>query len=279
MISVISIGNINIPLFILIFIVFAIAAYLLTKLIENNGNDRKEAFNDFQNMLYIGLIVWKLTPVFLNFSAFLNAPLSVILYSPGGTLGVITGVLLGGTYYIWKSCRKSLRIYKIALLTVLITSVASSDSLYRFFAPQITTEIPRTLLENLHDINGMPPEIPDLKTTDKPIILNFWASWCPPCKAEFPELESFYQQHNGNIAFYAVNMTSTETSVPNVKSFMNEMNLTIPILLDQKNALFSYFDVSSLPTTIIIKNVNSGGTEIQRHSGPISAGILKELVF
>lgn len=66
----------------------------------------------------------------------------------------------------------------------------------------------------------------------KPVVLNFWASWCPPCKAEMPHFESAYQE-NADIQFLMVNMTtSSRESLTAAKEFIQAEGYTFPVLFD-----------------------------------------------
>lgn len=60
------------------------------------------------------------------------------------------------------------------------------------------------------------------------VMINFWATWCPPCRAEMPDMERFHQDKD--IVILAVNLTDTENSIKNIENFANEFNLTFPIL-------------------------------------------------
>lgn len=82
------------------------------------------------------------------------------------------------------------------------------------------------------------------------VVLNFWATWCPPCVQELPELESFYraQQTNGVVVIGA---STDESGVSAVAPFVAARKLTYPVLLAGTNVQES-FAVSALPTTIII---------------------------
>ncbi|MFC4618605.1 peroxiredoxin family protein [Camelliibacillus cellulosilyticus] len=87
----------------------------------------------------------------------------------------------------------------------------------------------------------------------KNVIINFWASWCPPCRAEIPELESYYQSHkNKAFTILAVDVTSTEATVSGVKSFVQKNHMSYPVVLDAEGDVSSAYGVMSLPTSYFI---------------------------
>lgn len=64
----------------------------------------------------------------------------------------------------------------------------------------------------------------------KKVMVNFWATWCPPCRAEIPDMQKFYEKHD--IEILAINLTETEPSRGQVNGFVDEFGMTFPVLLD-----------------------------------------------
>lgn len=85
----------------------------------------------------------------------------------------------------------------------------------------------------------------------QPVIINFWASWCPPCRAEMPALQTVYQEYSEGLVVLAVNATNQDRPT-DILSFQVEMDLTIPVLLDVDGQVQRIYGVSSLPTTFFI---------------------------
>ncbi|WP_368901360.1 peroxiredoxin family protein [Oceanobacillus oncorhynchi] len=88
----------------------------------------------------------------------------------------------------------------------------------------------------------------------KKVMINFWATWCPPCRAEMPDMEAFYQDKD--IVILAVNLTETENNLQQVQDFVNEYELTFPILLDEKIEVAEQYMIQPIPTSYMI---NSNG--------------------
>ncbi|TXF74808.1 TlpA family protein disulfide reductase, partial [Chryseobacterium sp.] len=88
----------------------------------------------------------------------------------------------------------------------------------------------------------------DLK--GKVVFINFWASWCPPCRAEFPSIQKFYDQYrfNPDVVFLTVNL---DDEVALGKAYLQKENYTLPLLVPEGNIPEVYFS-GSLPTTVVL---------------------------
>jgi cytochrome c biogenesis protein CcmG/thiol:disulfide interchange protein DsbE len=86
----------------------------------------------------------------------------------------------------------------------------------------------------------------------KPVVVNLWASWCPPCKAEMPAFEKVYQQYaQQGFTILAVN-ASNQDSLADAQAFVQANGLTFPILMDTKGQVSQLYDLRSLPTSFFI---------------------------
>jgi len=87
----------------------------------------------------------------------------------------------------------------------------------------------------------------------KPIVLNFWASWCPPCKSEMPEFQAAYEKYGSDIQFLMVNMTDGERETVNsAKDFISENGYSFPLFFDTEYEAAIAYSASSLPATYFI---------------------------
>ncbi|EIJ77982.1 ahpC/TSA family protein [Bacillus methanolicus PB1] len=82
----------------------------------------------------------------------------------------------------------------------------------------------------------------------KKVMLNFWATWCPPCKEEMPEMEQFYREKKEEIVILAVNIDPQY----DVQRFAKEMGVTFPILLDEDDSVNKKYQILTIPTTFFI---------------------------
>lgn len=103
-------------------------------------------------------------------------------------------------------------------------------------------------------------------------VINFWATWCPPCQEEMPDLEIFARRNQQKIDFYAVNLHESEEKI---KNFMNENKYTMPVLLDKDGAIAKKFQVTAIPTTVI---VNKHGMIKYRKSGAMTINELEGII-
>ena len=86
----------------------------------------------------------------------------------------------------------------------------------------------------------------------KPIIVNFWASWCPPCKSEMPDFEEAFKEYGNEITFMMVNMTGGRETVDSAKSFIEKSTYSFPVYFDTEYQAAMTYGVSSIPQTIFI---------------------------
>jgi thiol-disulfide isomerase/thioredoxin len=83
-------------------------------------------------------------------------------------------------------------------------------------------------------------------------MINLWASWCLPCRAEMPSLQEVYEDYTGKgLVILAVNATNQDT-LADVESFINTVGITFPVLLDTQGTASRDYQLSALPTTFFI---------------------------
>ncbi|MEB1807256.1 MAG: TlpA family protein disulfide reductase [Bacillaceae bacterium] len=101
------------------------------------------------------------------------------------------------------------------------------------------------------------------------VILNLWASWCPPCRAEMPHMQDFYEKYKDDgITILAVNLTTLERNTDDIIPFVkDEFQLTFPILLDVDGEIGHIYQAVSIPTTYII---DTSGRIQHKVIGPMS---------
>ena len=108
----------------------------------------------------------------------------------------------------------------------------------------------------------------------KPIVLNFWASWCGPCQMEMPDFEEMYKTYGEEVQFVMVNMTDgSQETVESATQFITEKGYTFPVYYDTKMEGAYYYSVYSLPMTYFI---GADGYVAGRNTGMISGENLQK---
>lgn len=220
-------------------------------------NPEKHLFN----LLLLGLVVARLAFVALYFEHFRDNPWKVIDIRDGGFLvwPGIAAALLAGFWLAWRD--KTLRRPLGAALLVGLTLWGAGS--YTLHALQKGTQLPAiTLL----DMQGNQVAIQDLN--DRPLVINLWATWCPPCRREMPVLAAAQEQHT-DMLFVYVNQGE---GPGDIEHFLEKTRLTLPnILLDTSNQFGQLVGSRALPTTLFY---DTRGQQVASHMGELSEASL-----
>lgn len=148
----------------------------------------------------------------------------------------------------------------IALLTVAIVQAMdkqaepenTSQETAKMSGLKIGSKAPDFELKTL---TGDTVKLSDLK--GKKVMLNFWATWCPPCKAEMPAMEQFSKESGEDVVILAVNIDPHL----DVKKFVDENGITFPIPLDEEDKVNEIYQILSIPTTYFIDTKGNIGNK------------------
>lgn len=107
----------------------------------------------------------------------------------------------------------------------------------------------------------------------KPIIINLWASWCPPCQAEMPSFQRVYEDyHNQGVVILAINLTLQDRE-EDARQYILENHFSFPVLLDPDGAVERQYSTRALPTTYFISA--NGFIRDRVIGGPIAEALLR----
>lgn len=107
----------------------------------------------------------------------------------------------------------------------------------------------------------------------RPVLINFWATWCAPCRQEMPDLAAVRQAHQANgLEVLAVNLTDQER-LKDVQAFVAELALPFPVLLDERGRARERYGIATLPTTYFVDTL---GLVRGVHPGPLTSGALQK---
>jgi len=101
------------------------------------------------------------------------------------------------------------------------------------------------------DANGKAVRLSDLR--GKPVVLNFWASWCPPCRQEMPEFDSAHRELGGEIQFMMVDLTDgARETVKTATQFVRDQGYGFPVYFDTKGEAAGAYGITGIPATFFI---------------------------
>lgn len=134
-------------------------------------------------------------------------------------------------------------VLPIILTLVLLLTGCSADS--KTLVARVGEPAPDFQLQNL---NEQSVSISELR--GKPVLLNFWATWCPPCRAEMPYLQQIYEEWTEKgLVLLTINIGESPSKV---EDFMQSYNLSLPVLLDTKKVVAQMYNITGIPTSFFI---------------------------
>ena len=182
--------------------------------------------------------------------------------------------------------RKSLILTAAALLLIIVGALVGYTYLSRGeSAPQLSENDGEAAVEG--EGESAPQPAPDFTVYDaegngitlsvlmdgKPTVLNFWASWCGPCRSEMPHIQEAYERLGGEVSFVMINMTDGQRETQeSAEEYMAESGWTFPIYFDSDYDAAMTYGAYSLPQTYFI---DAEGRLIAAARGPMSAEVLQ----
>lgn len=124
----------------------------------------------------------------------------------------------------------------------------------------------------LTDVSGKEVELNDLR--GKAVMLNFWGTWCEPCRTEMPTMQQMYEKYKSKgFEIVAVNIAETEVAVD---SFAKQYGLSFPIWMDQDRDVVKQYKIGPLPSSLFL---DRNGVIVDRIEGPLDTARLEYYIL
>jgi cytochrome c biogenesis protein CcmG/thiol:disulfide interchange protein DsbE len=116
----------------------------------------------------------------------------------------------------------------------------------------------------LPNVRESEPDVSLANVAGKPVVINFWASWCVPCRKEMPAFEAVHRRRGGRVAFIGVDRQDDRTDA---LRFLARTRVSYPSAYDPEGRLDASYRLRGMPTTVI---VGADGLVVDHVSGPVS---------
>ena len=175
-------------------------------------------------------------------------------------------VLIAGAGVLYNNLSDQVDTQQLATQGETVTLPAGTVPDATEAAPQLAPDF------TVYDLEGNPYKLSDFR--GKPVVLNFWASWCGPCKMEMPDFNEKAAELEGKVQFLMVNLTDgSQETVETASAFIAAQGYTFPVFYDTEQEAAYAYGVQSIPTTYFI---DAEGYGVAYASGAIGADILQQ---
>ncbi len=167
-------------------------------------------------------------------------------------------VFILGAYVLYNNLSEQMELEGLAIPSTVDAEATEANNA----APDFT----------VYDIDGNAYKLSDFQ--GKPVILNFWASWCGPCKSEMPDFEDFYKEYGDQIHFLMVNLTDgSQETVETASAFISGQGYTFPVYYDTDMDAAMTYGIYAVPQTYFI---DAEGNVVTYAQGALSASSLQQ---
>lgn len=209
----------------------------------------------------------------------------MIIYALGFTLPFLILGLFTNKALNWLNSHRNIVKYttKIGAIILIVFGLmmfsGKLNSISNYMAPKVETN--QATSNNISYSDSLVDQHDELFSFDdykgKVVFLNFWATWCPPCQKELPEIQTLYEKYKNSkdVAVVTVVMPGgREMDAKGIKEFLNEHNYTMPVIFDD-GRLSREYEITSLPTTYMLdRDGNKYGVVV----GQLTADMMENII-
>ena len=168
-------------------------------------------------------------------------------------LVLVLAALIGGAYVLYGRLSAGAGADNLSVQTPPPAQTPEETGAPQDSAAPEETEPPKVEAPDFTAVDADGTEVKLSDYVGKPIVLNFWASWCSPCKSEMPEFNAAWEELEGEVQFLMVNMTDgARETVESAREYVEGEGFTFPVLFDTKSEAAIAYSAYSLPTTYFI---------------------------
>ena len=168
-------------------------------------------------------------------------------------LVLVLAALIGGAYVLYGRLSAGAGADNLSVQTPPPAQSPGETGAPQDSAAPEETEPPKVEAPDFTAVDADGTEVKLSDYVGKPIVLNFWASWCSPCKSEMPEFNAAWEELDGEVQFLMVNMTDgARETVESAREYVEGEGFTFPVLFDTKSEAAIAYSAYSLPTTYFI---------------------------
>lgn len=244
----------------------SILAFIVSRKLNWEKSVLKIFFDSLTNSFFVGLIGARIGFVVIHWDVYAVSMMDILKIQDKG-FHFIIGVIVGVLWFYFRN-KKLLKKSKIIFIGIFTLLLVIGLTLQVYLKPQ--DNFPDLKFSALTQMNQAPEKVALKTFIGRPMVINLWASWCPPCHREMPVLHQAQQQYS-QIHFIMLNQGEDATTV---QQYLNRHQFDFKqILLDPYSDMSQHMNMFGLPSTLFF---NAQGQLVARHMGELTPAMLQQ---